>query len=838
MSEKLVTLTIEGIEVSVPQGTLIVDAAKQVGVYVPVFCYHPKLDPVGMCRMCLVEIGRPRRDRETGDFARDERGEPIVEFAPNPETACTTQVGEGWVVRATSERALAGQKEVVEYLLTSHPLDCPICDKGGECPLQELTMDFGAGKSRFLYEDKIHLAKAVPLGELIYLDRERCIQCARCVRFQEEIVGDPVLSFEQRGRRLQIVTYSDPGFDSYFSGNTTDVCPVGALTTADFRFEARPWELKAAASICSHCPVGCNTVLNTRRQAKAGGHIEVQRVMPRQHEAVNEIWLCDKGRFAHHYAGSRERLRVPLLREEDELKQVAWEEALKNGADGLKAAGGSVVGLASGRASNEDLFHFRSLVEGLGGQAFLYDAMGGGDAVQKVGMAPGSNLAALGKGDAILVVAADLHEEAPIWWLRVKQAAERGAALIVIAARPTRLDAYAQQQIRTPYGDTVRTLLSVAHAARGRKDRAGSAQGDLKAAAKTLAEAENLVVFYGAEGLDTAGSTALAQACAALLVETGHSGKVHNGLIPVWPRANTQGAWELGLRPADDLAGALGAAEAVVLLAADPAGDEAALAAALEEVPFVVALELFETPSVRQADVVLPAQSYIEREGTFTSGERRVQRFFPAVPALGETRPDWRILAELGARLGIELERKSPALVMRRISESLSAFEGISYQGLSRIEAQWPAVGGEDLYFGGTAYANVQGLGIQLALAGGGSEGSVEGAEAGTAAARKGDLLLVPIVRLYDRGRTVMASDVLHPRLASAELILHPEDAERLNAVDGIELELGWDGGKIRAPVRVSAVAPAGAVLAPRSMGFQVPRPVMVEARVPVLQDG
>ena len=224
-----------------------------------------------MCRMCLVDIGRPAVDRATGQVQNNEDGTPKIQFGPKLDTACTTPVSEGMVVRTNSEKVIDGRRDILEFLLTSHPLDCPICDKGGECPLQNLTLAHGPGKSRFLLDDKIHLAKHYPLGELIFLDRERCIQCARCVRFQSDIAGDPVIGFSQRGRALEIVTFSEPGFDSYFSGNTTDICPVGALTTADFRFGARPWELKPVASICTQCPVGCNLTLNVRREAISSG---------------------------------------------------------------------------------------------------------------------------------------------------------------------------------------------------------------------------------------------------------------------------------------------------------------------------------------------------------------------------------------------------------------------------------------------------------------------------------------------------------------------------------------------------------------------------------------
>ena len=277
-----------------------------------------------------------------------EDGTPKIVFGPKLDTSCTTPVSEGMVVWGATDKVMEARKEVLEFLLTSHPLDCPICDKGGECPLQNLTMQFGPTDSRFDLDEKKHLGKHVPLGELIWLDRERCIQCGRCVRFQEQIVDDPVIGFSDRGRSMEIVSYSEPGFDSIFSGNTTDICPVGALTTADFRFGARPWEMKAKASICTQCPVGCNITYNIRREAKSGGKMVIKRVMPRQNEEVNEIWICDKGRFTYHYAESPERLTTPMIRREGELVKAGWDEAVEYAAQKVKAAGSSLAVIASG----------------------------------------------------------------------------------------------------------------------------------------------------------------------------------------------------------------------------------------------------------------------------------------------------------------------------------------------------------------------------------------------------------------------------------------------------------------------------------------------------------
>lgn len=680
---KTVTLTIDDQQVTVPEGTLIVNAAKMVGIDIPVFCYHPKMEPVGMCRQCLVEVGRPVVDRATGQVVLEESGKPKIQFGPKPETACTTVVSEGMVVLTRSEKARQAQKDILEFLLTSHPLDCPVCDKGGECPLQNLTMAYGPAESRFLYSEKHHAEKHVPLGDKILLDRERCIQCARCIRFQEKIAGDPVLAFYQRGRDTDIVTFSDPPFDSIFSGNTTDICPVGALTTVDFRFGARPWEMKAAASICSLCPVGCNIVFNTRREAKAGGKVVIKRAMPRQNEQVNEIWICDRGRFDWHYVEDPSRLTHPLVRKDGRLEKASWEEALE--AAGNQVKGNQVLVVASGRLSNEDLFNLKQLADGLGGEALLYDSLPGGELTTRYGVSVGTNLGDLGAGSAILVAAADLYHEAPIWYLRVKAAAERGANLVIVNPEDTRLDKYARKLVRCG------------------KDEAA---GKVRELAAELTAAENLVVFFG-----RASTRDLAEACAGLL--QGREGKPNNGLIGVWRRANDQGAWELGYKAAENLAKAV-KGKVVYLAAVDPAGDDPKLSEALKAAKAVIVQELFPTETASLADVVFPAQAFTERDGSYTSGERRVQRFYPATPPLGESRADFAIAAAVAAAAGLEVEGRSALLVMDKIAAAVPAFAGISYGKLAEVTEQWPIVGRSDLYYGGTTYENRQGLGVHL----------------------------------------------------------------------------------------------------------------------------
>ncbi len=820
MSAKQINLTIDGKPLSAPEGTLIVNAGKLAGVDIPVFCYHPKMEPVGMCRMCLVEIGRPMMDRSTGQPILDDQGKPKLQFGPKLETACTTPISEGMVVQTQSDKAREGQKSTLEFLLTSHPLDCPICDKGGECPLQNLTLGHGPGKSRFLYDEKMHLAKDYPLGELIVLDQERCIQCSRCIRFQDEIAGDSVLGFDNRGRSMQIVSLSEPGFDSVFSGNTTDICPVGALTTTDFRFGARPWELDATASICGQCPVGCNITFNTRREAASGGQIVIKRVMPRQNEEVNEIWMCDKGRFAYHYPESAERILRPQIRKGGKLGRASWEAATRSAGEAFSAAGKNLLILASGRLSNEDLFNLKSLGDQVGARTALYSEMGGGDLTALVGVGQGTNLGQLGKGATIVVVASDLYEEAPVWYLRVKQAAARGATLIVANPRSTKLDKYASFVVRYAYGDEVKSVQDLTR------------KGKM---AEAFASSKDAVILFGSEGMGLEGSTALAAACARALNETEHVGRANSGLIGVWQRANDQGAWEIGLRPVENLQAAFDHAQAVYIVGADPFGDGALKLKNGKRRPFLAVQDLFETTTASLADVILPAQAYMEREGTLTSGERRVQRFYPAVPPPDGPLLDFAITSQIARQMGVILEGTSASIVFEIMAaEEDSPFAGLNYSRLAETRPQWPMVGRGDLYYGGTTYENKQGLGIQLTTAAQrGQKISLPRVQKVALArpASAARLLAVPITRLYDRGRTVMTARLLAGQIGEAFVAVHPTSAERLGLAAGEKVVLSLDGANEEVTVRFDHSIAAGVALIPRSMGLPILEPTPVRLK-------
>ncbi len=831
----LVTLTIDGNEITVPAGTLVVDAAKRIEIDIPVFCYHPKMDPVGMCRMCLVEIGRSVRDRATGEQLLNEDGSPVINFGPGLQTGCTVAVSEGMVVRTDTNVAEEAREDIIEFLLINHPLDCPICDKGGECPLQNLTMAFGEGfQSRMLFTQKLKADKSVPLGDLILLDRERCIQCARCTRFQDEIVDDPVIAFHDRGAKLEIVTLSDPGFDSYWSGNTTDICPVGALTTADFRFGARPWELTPAPVISVHGPAGSNMTVSTRREAKSGGRRVIKRVMPRQNELVNEIWISDRDRFIYHFAESEERLTKPLLRKNGELVEASWDEALDLVAGKLQQHKESAAGISGDRLSNEDLFLFQKLFrKGLqNDNVDLADRrLGGGDIVAQVGFqssGDASDPQRLGQGDALLVIASDLHEEEPIWWLRAKQAAERGADLIVLNARSTRLDKFATHVIHYQPGNALATMHQLLTAAKVETE----SHDPIYQAAQALVEATNLVAFYGYEGLTYRETEDLARMLGnLLLVENSaglaHVGRDNNGLIPVWPHNNTQGAWDMGLHPAlapgyKEMkepgldaqaiykAAESGDLEVLFVMGADPIGD--GFMPGRGQLDFLIVQDLFLSETAAEADVVLPAQSWVERDGSYTSGERRVQRSYPAIQPLGDNKPDWQILALLGERVGLGKPPFAASLIFQEIAKNVKQYKGMDYRSLAQVEKQWPDVGGDDLYYGGTAYENQAGLGQQWQATGSKLDEPFAVSDYPAEESNQ-ELQGIRIAALFTPGALNKHSTLIHSRLARPQVLVHEIDAEQLGFSGGEKVSVQLAGRDYEATLVISSMTQQGLAL-------------------------
>jgi NADH-quinone oxidoreductase subunit G len=412
--------------------------------------------------------------------------------------------------------------------------------------------------------------------------------------------------------------------------------------------------------------------------------------------------------------------------------------------------------------------------------------------------------------------------------LRIKPAAERGATLIVINPRETRLDKFAGHVVRYPYGQEVETLAAFLPGA--------NVPEALQAAVDAFRAAENAIVFYGSEGLGLEGSHALAQTAAALVYSRGKVGQPNNGLVAVWPNGNTQGAFDMGFRPIPDLSSALRSAGVLWVAAADPAGDSPTLAEAVDAAGFVVVQELYMSETARRADVVLPAQSFAEREGTLTSGELRVQRYYPAIRPGAETRPDFAIAAQIGERLGLKLENRLPAVVMQQIAAKIGTYAGITYQRLAEVSPQWPIVGRKDLYYGGTGYENSQGLGIRLAL----SPEPVAPRPAEESAvlppARENGLVLVPVTRLLDRGNTMLPSRLLHARLAEKVLRLHPRTAEKLDLPEDSEVSISAGDWTVEARIAFDESVPVGLALAPRSVGIPIsaPQPALLSLRAVV----
>src|SRR4051794_18842913 len=409
MSERQqITLVVDGVEVNAPEGEMLVDAAKHGDVEIPVFCYEPKLGgPVGACRMCLVEI----------------------EGIPKLQTACSTPVRDGMVVYTRTDRVVGAQNAVVEFLLVNHPLDCPVCDKGGECPLQDIAMGWGPGRSRVI-DPKRHFRKPAPLSPLVRIDRERCILCYRCVRFSQEVAEDEQLQLLGRGAHTYVGTFDDRPYIAPFHGNVIELCPVGALTAEAYRFRARPWDIEDSGSICTLCPSQCNVKFTVRDE-------RVQRVLARDNREVDDGWLCDKGRFGFQMIAAEDRITEPMVRSGGELRPVSWEEALDAAADGLRAAGEASAAIAGGATSNEEGYLAQRIMRAALGSPHVESRAGGAlghrDAVALSQPKLAAKVSDIDEADAVLVLGADLLHQMPILDLRVRKAIRRHGLRVGIA---------------------------------------------------------------------------------------------------------------------------------------------------------------------------------------------------------------------------------------------------------------------------------------------------------------------------------------------------------------------------------------------------------------------
>jgi len=663
-----VTIELDGRQVEAQAGSWIIEAADAAGVYIPRFCYHPRMKPVGMCRMCLVEVEGPR-------------GATLM-------PACYNQVSDGMVVRTSSPAAKKAQEGVLEFLLVNHPLDCPVCDKGGECPLQDQTLAYGPGESRFV-EEKRHWEKPIPISELVYLDRERCIQCGRCVRFADEVAGDPLIDFAERGDRTEVATFPGHPYSSYFSGNVVQICPVGALTARTYRFKARPWDLEQAESTCTTCAFGCRVAAQT----SAG---EVTRLIGVDSDPVNWGWLCDKGRWAIPSGPAPDRLEVPLVRRGEELVEASWPEALSVAAAGLAAAveagGGDFVAVLGGaRLTNEDAYAWSKLARAVLHTDNVDCQMGDGLPARLVAGLPRATIDQTAAAPLVISLAGDIKSELPVLYLRLRHSLVEGnTSLVELAPAAGGLTPYASHVALYRPGTLVELAEALTASEDPIQDVAGVARSTLleiraaiKAAVAAAGEGPKVVVVLGRPSLAEPQSHASAAAL-ALAALPGVA------FLPALRRANVMGALDMGLAPGllpgrvaleaarewfehhwgglPERAG-LDAAEvlaasaraglgALVLVGADPLVDLPDSRTALKGLlgaHFVISVSTTLNASARKADVVLPACAWGERRGTTTNVEGRITRLAQVVAQQGSSWPDWVIASELAASLGADL---------------------------------------------------------------------------------------------------------------------------------------------------------------------------------------
>ena len=778
-----VTLTIDGKEVTVPKGTLVIRAAEQLGIIVPRFCDHPLLDPVGACRQCVVEVEGQRK----------------------PMMACTTPVADEMVVKThlTSDVARKGQEGTLEFLLINHPLDCPMCDKGGECPLQDQSLKHGTNMSRFI-DEKRRYNKPVAVSPQILLDRERCVLCARCTRFSEQISGDPFIELFERGALEQVAIYEDEPYESYFSGNVIQICPVGALTSANYRFRARPFDVRTAPSVCNLCSAGCSQTVQSRRG-------KVQRQLARTNMPVNEMWNCDKGRFGFAVLDHDVRFLQPQLREGGELADASWSDALmatvKAVGDAREAGEGRVAVLTGSRVADEDAYAISKYARTVLRSNDVdfrtrFAAEGEDEALAALAGRPTATYADVEKAPVILTVGLDPREEVPILFLRMRKAWRKNKAKIVpVGPLAGSLGEYAWRRLPTAPGEEVSALARLGRAlgVAGLAEIAASsgyAAGHLDDVAGALRDQPDAVILVGE------------RAPAGALAAAGRVAEAVGGKLAWVPRrAGARGALDAGLAPGllpggrrlDDDAdreavasvwgsvpttagrglkeiltdAAAGKIDVLHLIGIDLLRDceSPALAAkALEKVSTVIVQDLARNETAETyADVVFPVAATQERSGSLTNWEGRTQHFAQAIDPPDLAQEDWEIMVQLAGLLGEDL--------------GFNDLDGLHAE-LERLPARderraWPDV-------------------------------------AAPAGVPEGDgLVMITYPTLLDRGTMLTGADELKATAPEPAALLNPADADALGVTDGGHLEITAGDQTLHLVARVTDDIVAGAIFVP-----------------------
>lgn len=629
----MIEIELDGKKVDIAQGSMIMHAAEKAGTYIPHFCYHKKLSIAASCRMCLVD----------------------VEKMPKPMPACATPVTQGMVVHTKTDKAIKAQKSVMEFLLINHPLDCPICDQGGECQLQDLAVGYGGSSSRYEEEKRVVLHKDV--GPLISMEEmSRCIHCTRCVRFGQEVAGIMELGMSHRGEHAEIETFVGQSVDSELSGNMIDICPVGALTSKPFRYSARTWELSRRKSVSPHDSTGANLIV----QVKAN---KVMRVVPFENEAVNECWIADRDRFSYEALNSEDRLQTPMVKQGGEWKTVDWKTALEYVANGLKSIkndhGAAAIGaLVSPHSTSEELYLAGALVRGLGSENIDY-RLRNAEYEASTGSAKylGMLISELSHLQGALVVGSNLRKDHPLFAQRIRQAVKAGCVVSVINSKHADWAMPIGHMCVRPANEWADSLADVAAAIAAEKNItspwAGNVTDSAKAIASSLFNLERVAVLLGNAAAHHP------QAARLLAISSWISEQTGASVGYLTEAANTVGAQlacalpgTTGLNAREMLSGAL---KAAILLNTEPQFDSAAGASAvtgLQQCEMVVTMSPFKA-NLEMSDVLLPIAPFTETSGTFVNAEGRIQSFNAVVKPLGDTRPAWKVLKVLADMLDL-----------------------------------------------------------------------------------------------------------------------------------------------------------------------------------------
>jgi NADH-quinone oxidoreductase subunit G len=735
----VVNLTINDKPVVARKGELIIAAADRTDDFIPRFCYHPRMSPVGMCRQCLVEVETPR--------------------GPMMVVSCMTPVAEGQVVRTATDGVKKAQEGVLELLLANHPLDCPVCDKGGECPLQDQAFSHGPGESRFV-EEKRHYEKPIAISDIVYLDRERCILCDRCTRFADEVAGDALITFTSRGNDTQVLTFPDEPFSSYFSGNTVQICPVGALTAKPYRFKARPWDLEQTESTCTSCSVGCRTVVQSSRD-------ELVRYQGVDIDPVNWGWLCDRGRYNFESVNSPDRLTTPLVKNGAEHVATSWSVALENASRMIRMSlaqnANSVAILGGARGTNEDAFAWAMLADKLG--INQRDAQLGDGLSPEIFNIAQATIDETCAASTIILLSPDLKEELPVLYLRVRDAAQKRKARIVeFSSRDSGLSPYAWRTVGFEPGhqaQVVRETLTSAEM----KEQLGRGQVVVIVGRPNLAENEVFTL----------------QALAEVF------GVVPNAkVLPVLRRGNVRGAVAAGLTPQNNSgdaidilnAAAAGKIECLILLGADPMSDVAdagLVQRALAQVKNLISIDTFVNSSNRNADIVLPAAAYGEKNGTTTNLEGRVSNVVQKITPRGTSRPDWMIATELSIALGVDI--------------GVSSLEDLNQKLVRSVPAFAPSADAKSTHGDGVLMTRETPV-------------TISGSPTKAVDRNAYNYRLIVSRTMYDTAQSTVASPSLVGIINDSAIYVHPLDLARIGVVEGTNVRVGAEGTNVVIAIR------------------------------------